>query len=223
MSGPHWIAEVARRNHELQEVQSGADTPHSKGRHMTYERSRELIGRGESRLLIVDVQEKLMPAIPVRESLIANCRKLIEAANLFDVPVSATEQYAKGLGPTVPQLRELLDGVPIPDKVCFSAAECLGWGTAAEHPDGPFQIVVAGIEAHVCVLQTVLDLLSSGYQVFVPADALASRSKLDWKIALRRMAASGAIIATTESLMFEWCATAGSYEFKQLSRLIKGD
>lgn len=73
------------------------------------------------------------------------------------------------------------------------------------------------------MLQTVLDLLSSGYQVFVPADALASRSKLDWKIALRRMAASGAIIATTESLMFEWCATAGSSEFKQLSRLIKGD
>lgn len=189
---------------------------------MSYERSHELIGRGESRLLIVDVQEKLMPAIPVRESLIANCRKLIEAAKLFGVPVSATEQYAKGLGPTVPQLRELLDGVPIPDKVCFSAAECLGWGTAAEHPDGRFQIVVAGIEAHVCVLQTVLDLLSSGYQVFVPADALASRAKLDWKIALRRMAASGAILTTTESVMFEWCAAADSPEFKQLSQLVKG-
>lgn len=189
---------------------------------MTYERSHELIGRGESRLLIVDVQEKLMPAIPVRELLGANCRKLIEAAKLFGVPVSATEQYAKGLGPTVPQLRELLDGAAIPDKVCFSAAECLGWGAAAEHPDGRFQIVVAGIEAHVCVLQTVLDLLSSGYQVFVPADALASRAKLDWKIALRRMAASGAIITTTESVMFEWCAAAGSTEFKQLSQLIKG-
>ena len=189
---------------------------------MTYERSHELIGRNESRLLIVDVQEKLMPAIPVRESLIANCRKLIEAAKLFGVPVSATEQYAKGLGPTVPQLRELLDGATIPDKLCFSAAECLGWGTAAEHPDGRFQIVVAGIEAHVCVLQTVLDLLSSGYQVFVPADALASRAKLDWKIALRRLAASGAIITTTESVMFEWCAAAGSPEFKQLSQLVKG-
>ena len=113
---------------------------------MTYERSRELVSRGESRLLVVDVQEKLMPSIPVRESLVANCRKLIEAAKLFGVPVSATEQYAKGLGPTVPQLRELLDGAAIPDKVCFSAAECLGWGTAAEHPEGRFQIVVAGIE-----------------------------------------------------------------------------
>ena len=189
---------------------------------MTYERSHELIGRGESRLLIVDVQEKLMPAIPVRESLTANCRKLVEVAKLFNVPVSATEQYAKGLGPTVPPLRELLDGAAISDKVCFSAAECLGWGTAAEHLDGRFQIVVAGIEAHVCVLQTVLDLLSSGYQVFVPADAIASRAKLDWKFALRRMAASGAIITTTESVMFEWCATAGSPEFKQLSQLIKG-
>jgi nicotinamidase-related amidase len=180
------------------------------------------MGRGESRLLIVDVQEKLMPAIPVCESLIANCRKLIEAAKLFGVPVSATEQYAKGLGPTVPQLRELLDGVPIPDKVCFSAAECLGWGTAAEQSDGRFQVVVAGIEAHVCVLQTVLDLLSSGYQVFIPADALASRAKLDWKTALRRMSASGAIVTTTESVLFEWCVAAGTPEFKRISQLIKG-
>lgn len=190
---------------------------------MTYERSHELIGRSESRLLIVDVQEKLMPAIPVRESLIANCRKLIESAKLFDVPISVTEQYAKGLGPTVPQLRELLNSAAIPDKVCFSAAECLDWGMAAEHPDRPFQVIVAGIEAHVCVLQTVVDLLSSGYQVFVPADAIASRSKLDWKLALRRMAASGGIVTTTESVMFEWCASADSPAFKQLSQLVKGN
>lgn len=188
---------------------------------MAYERSHELIGRGESRLLLIDVQEKLMPTIPVRESLIKNCRKLIEAAKLFGVPVSATEQYAKGLGPTVPELRNLLDAAAIPDKVCFSAAECLGWGTAAEHPDGRFQIVVAGIEAHVCVLQTALDLLAHGFQVFIPADAIASRAKLDWKIALRRLAASGAILTTTESVMFEWCAAAGSPEFKQLSQLVK--
>ncbi len=187
-----------------------------------YERSHELIGRGESQLLVIDVQEKLLPAIPVREQLIANCRKLIEAAKLFGVPVSATEQYPKGLGPTVPELRELVDGLAIPDKVCFSAAECLGWGMAAEQADGRFQIVVAGMEAHVCVLQTVLDLLACGYQVFVAADAVASRDKLDWKFALRRLSASGAIITTTESVMFEWCAAAGSPEFKQLSNLVKG-
>ena len=186
-----------------------------------YERSHELVSRGESQLLLIDMQEKVLTPIPVREQLIANCRKLIESAKLFGVPISATEQYPQGLGPTVPELRELLDGLTIPDKVCFSAAECLGWGMAAENPDGRFQIVVAGIEAHVCVLQTVLDLLSSGYQVFVVADAVASRAKLDWKIALRRLAASGAIITTTESVMFEWCAAAGSPEFKQLSNLIK--
>ncbi len=189
---------------------------------VTDERSRELISRGQCQLVIIDVQEKLIPAIPVRESLVANCGKLIAAAKLFGVPISATEQYPKGLGPTVPELRGLMPEITIPDKVRFSAAESLGRGMAAERTDNRCQVVVAGMEAHVCVLQTVLDLLACGYQVFVAADAIASRTKLDWKLALRRMSVSGAIITTTESIMFEWCEAAGSPEFKQLSKLIVG-
>lgn len=187
-----------------------------------YERSRELVSRNNSQLLVIDVQEKLVPAIPVRESLVDNCCKLIQAAKLFSVPVSATEQYAKGLGPTIPQLRNLLEGVTPPDKARFSAVECLGWNPASMQPDGRFQVVIAGLEAHVCVLQTALDLLAIGYQVFVPADAVASRTKLDWKLALRRLSAGGATVTSTESVIFEWCEAASSPEFKQLSQVVKG-
>lgn len=189
---------------------------------MPYERSRELVSRNNSQLLVIDVQEKLIPAIPVRELLIDNCCKLIQAAKLFDAPVSATEQYAKGLGPTIPQLRKLLGGVTIPDKDRFSAVECLSWRPASVQPNARFQVVIAGLEAHVCVLQTALDLMTIGYQVFIPADAVASRTKLDWNLALRRLSASGAIITSTESVMFEWCEASNSPVFKQLSQVVKG-
>lgn len=184
-----------------------------------YLRSPELMSRHAARLLIVDVQEKLIPAIPVREKLVHNCRRLIEAARLFDVPVAATEQYPRGLGGTVRELAELIGDIP--DKSRFSCAEVLNWGAAAEQPDDRWQVVVAGMEAHVCVLQTVLDLLSQGYRVFVVADAVASRGKLDWKIALERMAEGGAIITTIESVLFEWCEVSGTPEFKEVSRLVK--
>ena len=182
-------------------------------------RNHELLSRTESKLLIVDVQEKLVPLIATAERMIANCRRLIQGAKILEVPVFATEQYPKGLGPTVGALKELCG--MIPEKQRFSCAEVLNWGTAAEQSDNRFQIVVAGIEAHVCVLQTVFDLLAAGFQVFVPADAIASRGELDWKIALDRMSGGGAVITTTESVLFEWCERSGTPEFKQISQLIK--
>ena len=185
----------------------------------TYVRSHELLSRTESKLLIVDVQEKLVPLIANAERMISNCRRLIQGAKTLGVPVFATEQYPKGLGSIVPELKDLLDLVP--EKHRFSCAEVLNWGMAAEQADNRFQIVVAGIEAHVCVLQTVIDLLAAGFQVFVPADAVASRGELDWKIALERMSTGGATITTTESVLFEWCERSGTPEFKQISQLIK--
>ncbi|MBI3863531.1 MAG: hydrolase [Planctomycetia bacterium] len=184
-----------------------------------YTRSHELLSRTESRLLIVDVQEKLVPLIASAARMTSNCRRLIQGAKIVGIPVFATEQYPTGLGSTVGPLKELLG--EIPDKHRFSCAEILGWGLAAEQADNRYQIVVAGIEGHVCVLQTVFDLLAAGYQVFVPADAIASRGELDWKIALDRMAAGGAVITTTESVLFEWCEQSGTPEFKQISHLIK--
>lgn len=185
----------------------------------SYVRSHELVSRTESKLLIVDVQEKLVPMIANFERMLGNCRRLIQGARILDVPVFATEQYPKGLGHTVAPLAELLGSVP--EKQRFSCAEVLDWGLAAEQADNRFQIVVAGIEAHVCVLQTVLDLLAGGFQVFVPADAVSSRGELDWKIALDRMSTGGAVITTTESVLFEWCERSGTPEFKQISQLIK--
>lgn len=184
-----------------------------------YIRSGDLIAREASRLLIVDMQEKLLPLIASADRVIANCGRLIDGARLFKVPVDATEQYPKGLGPTVAPLARRLENRP--DKSRFSCAEVLAWGTAAEQPDRRHQIVVAGIESHVCVLQTVLDLLAAGFQVFVPADAVASRTELDRQVALDRMAGCGATIVTTESVLFEWCEVSGTPEFKQISQLIK--
>ena len=187
----------------------------------TYLRSPEVVSRANCRLLIVDVQAKLVPLIPVAEALIANNRKLIAGAKALGIPTFATEQYPRGLGGTVPELAEHFE--TIPEKLRFSCAEVLDWGPAAGEPNDRDQVIVAGIEAPVCVLQTVLDLLALGYRVFVPADAVASRKKLDWKIALERMANHGATLTTTEPVLFECCEVAGTPEFKEISRLIKGE
>ena len=182
-----------------------------------YVRSVDLMSRDDSRLLIVDMQEKLLPLIGSSPHVIQNCISLVKAARVLGPPVFATEQYPRGLGGTVAELNELLDDVP--DKFRFSCAEVLDWGTVStcEHR----QVVVAGIEAHVCVLQTTFDLLAAGFQVFVPADAVGSRSKLDWQIGLDRMAGAGAVITTTESVMFEWCERSDTPEFKQISQIVK--
>ena len=185
----------------------------------SYLRSPELLSREASKLLIVDIQEKLVPKIVNLDRMLANCRLLIQGAKVLSVPVFATEQYPKGLGKLVPELAELL--AQPAEKLRFSCAEVLDWGTAAGAADDRFQIVVAGMEAHVCVLQTVFDLLAAGFQVFVAADAVSSRSELDWRIALDRMSAGGATIVTAESVLFEWCEVSGTTEFKQISQLIK--
>ena len=184
-------------------------------------RSHELLYRRSSRLLIVDVQEKLVAALEesTRLNLLETCRVLGSGANLLGVPVVATEQYPQGLGPTVSSLIEYAEARP--SKKRFSAVECTGWPTAAEATDDRFQIVVAGMETHVCVQQTVLDLLALGFQTYVVADAVASRRATDHRIALERMANSGAIITTAESVLFEWCESADCPEFKQLSSLVK--
>jgi len=182
-------------------------------------RSIELLSRSDSRLLIVDMQVKLMPAIPVASDVVGRCRMLIRGAGVLRMPVDATEQYPEGLGGTVPEIAELLGDVS--SKRRFSCAEVLKWENAAASADVRHKIVVAGIEAHVCVQQTALDLMSLGYRVYIPADAVASRGKLDWKIALERMASCGAVITTAESVLFEWCETSAADEFSQISALIK--
>jgi nicotinamidase-related amidase len=181
-------------------------------------RSPELMSRHDSALLVVDVQVRLLDAMAPPPSLVWNIRRLILAAGILDVPVQATLQYPKGLGPTTPELAELLPESP--EKLMFSCREC---GEIFEQlrQRGIFKILVVGIEAHVCVQQTVLDLLSEGFQVYVAVDAVASRYALDAEVALRRMESSGATLTTTEAAMFEWCEVAGTAEFKQVSALVR--
>ena len=183
------------------------------------DRSPELHDRQRSRLVIVDVQEKLVSVMPRPTELVANVRWLADAAKLLGVPIHITEHYPKGLGITVPELQEFATDRPA--KVRFSAAEALGWPNAVEEPTGRDQIVLAGLEAHICLLQTAFDLLAMGYRVTIAVDAVASRRESDLQVALQRLRDSGAIVATTESIAFEWTETAEAAEFRALSLLAK--
>jgi nicotinamidase-related amidase len=183
-----------------------------------YVRNPDLLSAANSRLLIVDVQDKLLPPISNGPRLVHNCRRLIDGAKIVSVPVYGTEQYPQGLGPTTAELATRMG--PRVDKLIFSCAAVLGWGQAADATDEREQVVVAGMETHVCVMQTVLDLIAGGFRVYVPVDAVGSRGELDAKIALERMAASGATLTTVESVLFEWCERAGTPEFKQIQKLI---
>lgn len=152
-------------------------------------------------------------------ALVRDITFLARAAQLLQIPVVATEQYPKGLGPTVPGLTPLLGHAPIA-KLAFS---CLGCDPFKEllATMGRRQIVVAGIEAHVCVLQTTLDLLESGNQVFLPADAVDSRRESDKQAALRRLERDGAVPTTAETTVFEWLRGADHPAFKAVSQLVK--
>lgn len=168
--------------------------------------------------LVVDVQEKLMTKIPRARELERNLDFLLEAAGLLDVEVACTEQYPKGLGSTVPSL---IDKLPHrPSKTRFSCAGVAGLFEGFR-TRGRTSILVAGIETHVCVLNTVLDLLREDFAVFVPVDAVASRYDLDHQTALRRLERSGAILTTCETAVFEWLGDAAHPGFKRVSALIQ--
>ncbi|HEY2759919.1 MAG TPA: isochorismatase family protein, partial [Pirellulales bacterium] len=150
--------------------------------------------------------------------IVWNIRRLIDGAKLLGLPVFATEQYPQGLGPTTADLLPRLDRVF--DKTAFSCGGCAKF-CAELQSAGPRKWLVCGIEAHVCVQQTVLDLLAEGLRMYVAADAIGSRAKPDYKIALRRMESSGATLTTTEAALFEWCQDSKSPAFKQISQMIR--
>ena len=182
-----------------------------------------LLNASSSILVVVDVQERLLPSIERRESVVRNIRFLLDAAELFRVKTVITEQYPKGLGPTVPELAGHAGITATLDKLRFSAAEVLDNSqvlNVADQESFP-QVVLAGIEAHICVQQTALDLVAMGFPVFLPADATGSRHSTDYLAALQRMQACGVTITTAEAIVFEWCEAAGSDQFRTLSRLVK--
>lgn len=174
------------------------------------------IRRAGSTLLIVDFQSRLMPAIEGGPAVVCNAKRLLDAAKLLKVPVLFTEQNAKGLGGTLP---ELLSGSDeIAHKMTFDA--CRAPGFLAMLPRGP-DVVVSGCEAHVCVLQTVLGLVEAGRRVFIVRDAVGSRRAESKATALRRMERNGAEVVTTEMVIFEWLETAEDERLDQVISLIK--
>lgn len=181
-------------------------------------RSAELMSRGDTALLVIDVQERLLPAIDRGERVVWNVRRLLDAAKTLGLPVVGTEQYPKGLGPTVAELAERIG--PMPSKLTFSSGGCPEVFEQLRG-QGIHKILVCGIEAHVCVAQTVFDLLADGWRVYVAVDAVGSRFEIDCGTALGRMDSAGATLTTTEAAMFEWCQTAGTPEFKEISRLAR--
>ncbi|WP_417814165.1 isochorismatase family protein [Thalassospira alkalitolerans] len=179
-------------------------------------------------LVIIDVQEKLYPACEEPEQTVEACCFLVKCANRLDVPVIVTEQYPKGLGHTAPAILDLVmkssstvDGGNVVSKVSFSSVPADGFMENIEETPGRDQIVIAGMETHVCVLQTVMELIDRGREVYVVSDAVTSRSMADKIFGLERMRDAGAKIVTRESVMFEWLRVAGTPEFKELSALIK--
>nr|VFJ89023.1 MAG: Nicotinamidase-related amidase [Candidatus Kentron sp. LFY] len=175
-----------------------------------------LIDQRSSCLLIVDVQEKLIPAIHDREMVVDHCAWFMKVADVVGVPLLVSEQYPTGLGSTVSSLRELAPKEAFMEKAhfsCVAAPEC----EARIDALGRNQVVVAGIEAHVCVLQTALDLMKSGRQVFVVADAISSRDRHNVELAIERMRSIGITMVGREMVLFEWAHRADTAQFKYLS------
>ena len=183
-----------------------------------------LITRDKSQLLIVDVQDKLLPAMAEPERVVERCVRLVRAARTLGVPITYSEQYPQGLGQTVEPLRSALEDTgAVVGKVEFS---CLKSDALRERlhdlrREGRPQVVIGGIEAHVCVAQSAIDLEEQGFEAFVVADAVASRAKTSRRLALARLLNSRVEVVDSEMVLFEWLGKAGTPEFKALQALVK--
>jgi nicotinamidase-related amidase len=174
-------------------------------------------------LVVIDVQEKLLPVIDRGDVVVRHVERLVRGCHILGVPAILTEQYVKGLGPTVAPLRiafEETSGYRPIEKACFSAQGCEAFA-AQLAASGRRQVLVAGVETHVCVYQTVLDLLAAGLEVTVVADAVSSRSAENREIALRRFVAEDVKLSSTEMALFELLGVSGTDEFRAISRLIR--
>jgi nicotinamidase-related amidase len=185
--------------------------------------TRVRLDRNDAVLVVIDVQERLMAVIHERFEVERNIERLIRGAHLLGVPVIVTEQYAKGLGPTVEPLRRTLEETsgyrPI-EKECFSACGSKPFSAQLGALDRR-QVLLAGVETHVCVYQTARDLLSEGRAVSIVADAMSSRTPRNRDLGLQRMTADGARLSSTEMALFELLGVAGTEEFRAISKLVK--
>lgn len=173
-----------------------------------------------SLLAVVDIQERLIAAVPAADRVVARATRLASAAKLLGVRAAVTEQYPQGLGPTPPALAALLPAAHA--KTAFSCCGCPAFATLVDAPADPLHaVVLCGLETHVCITQTALDLLARGLRVSIAVDAVASRHAIDHDIGLRRLEAAGAVLTTTEAILFEWMRDAAHPHFKAVQKLVR--
>lgn len=178
------------------------------------------LDRDRAALVVVDVQEAFRPAVLDFDRVVANVAVLVQGARVLELPVLVTEQYPKGLGRTVPEVARHLDGMEPIEKVCFSAAQSEPFG-AALGESGREQVLICGIESHVCVSQTAEDLLTDGRVVHVARDAVSSRTAENRELGLHKMERAGAVVTSVEAALFELLRAAGTPQFKEIQRLVK--
>jgi nicotinamidase-related amidase len=174
-------------------------------------------------LVVIDIQEKLLPPIFQKDQLVKNTQLLIRAAGILKIPAMVSTQYAKGLGGTVAELASLLTGTEAMDKTLFSCFGSEEFCSALKRfPGQRNTLLLCGMESHICVMQTALGALREGYLVHVASDAVSSRTEWNWKIGLERMRAAGAVISSTEMMIYELMRSSSSAAFKELLPYLKG-
>ena len=185
-------------------------------------RSPLLMNRENTALVVIDVQTKLTPSIQNVSFICWNISRLIRGCHTLGVPVIATEQYPKGLGETLPSLAKLMAeaGADVLEKTMFSCREVAKAFDKIQER-GVQNLVVTGLESHVCVLQSSLDLIGQGFNIFIVADSVGSRFQIDHETALCRLELSGATLVSTEMVLFELCETADASDFKAISRIVR--
>ena len=185
------------------------------------EAARRLLHPQDCTLAVIDIQEKLLPPIWESERMVRNSQLLIRMASAMNLPVLVSTQYAKGLGQTVPEIASLLPNVNVIDKLEFG---CFGSGeycSALSKLSDRNTLLLCGMETHICVMQTALGALNQGMNVHVAADAVSSRTELNWKLGLNRMQAAGAVISSTEMMLYELMGKSGTATFKEMLKWIK--
>jgi nicotinamidase-related amidase len=185
--------------------------------------ARQLLEAERCALLVVDIQERLLPPIFQKEQLVRNSKLLIRAAQVLKIPALMSTQYSKGLGKTVPEIASLLPETEAIDKDRFS---CFGsdafCALLKRLPGNRNTLLLCGMESHICVMQTALAALREGYLVHVASDAVGSRTEWNWKIGLERMRAAGAVISSTEMMIYELMRSSSSPAFKEMLPHLKG-
>lgn len=185
--------------------------------------ARQPLQADQCALVVVDIQEKLLPPIFNKDEMVKNSQLLVRLAKILELPTLVTTQYMKGLGPTVPEIAGLLGSTPAIDKLQFGCFGSNEFRSALKSvPGNRNTLLVCGMEAHICVMQTVLGALNDGYLVHVATDAIGSRVRWNWDIGIDRMRAAGAVISTTEMMIYELLRSSGTPQFKQMLPYLKG-